>query len=56
MAFRVDLQTEIGTGFVDIQDPKMCAAKKNNNDPDCPSFFQAMNGECSEQSTEAMKK
>jgi hypothetical protein len=57
MAYKAELQTENDTGLVDIQDPRVFAAKKNKNyDADCPNLFQAMNGEFAEQYLEAMKK
>jgi hypothetical protein len=55
MAYKADLQTETLTGYIDISDPKVYAAKEKN-DPDAHSLFQAMNGEFAEQYMEAMKK
>jgi hypothetical protein len=57
MDYKAELQTENDTGLVDIQDPRVYAAKKKKNyDADCPNLFQAMNGEFAEQYLEAMKK
>jgi hypothetical protein len=45
MVYKTELQTENDTGLVDIQDPRVYAAKKKKTyDEDCPNLFQAMNG------------
>jgi hypothetical protein len=50
MAYKTELQTDNDTGSVDIQDPKVYAAKtKKTYVEDCPNLFQAMNGEFAEQ-------
>jgi hypothetical protein len=57
MAYKTELQTDNDTGLVDIQDPRVYAAKKKKTyDEDCPKNFQAINGEFAEQYLEAMKK
>jgi hypothetical protein len=57
MAYKAELQTDNDTGLVDIQDPRVYAAKKKKTyDEDCPNLFQAMNGEFAEQYLQAMKK
>jgi hypothetical protein len=57
MDYKAELQTDNDTGLVDIQDPRLYAAKKKKNyDEDCPNLFQAMNGEFAEQYLEAMTK
>jgi hypothetical protein len=42
--------------LIDIFYRRVYATKKQSNDPDIPSLFQAINGECGEQYLEAMKK
>jgi hypothetical protein len=57
MAYKAELQTDNDTGLVDIQDPRVYAAKKKKTyDEYCPNLFQAMNGEFAEQYLEAMNK
>jgi hypothetical protein len=56
VTYQAELQTENDTSLVDIQDPRVYAAKKKNYDEDCPNLFQAMNGEFADQYLEAMKK
>jgi hypothetical protein len=53
--YKAELQTDLATGHVDIQDPRVYAAKKKD-DPDAPSMYQALHGEHAEQYMEAMKK
>jgi hypothetical protein len=57
MDYKAELQTENDTGLVDIQDPRVYAAKKKKTyDAYCPNLFQSMNGEFAEQYLEVMKK
>jgi hypothetical protein len=53
--YKAELKTDLATGHVDIQDPRVYAAKKKD-DPDAPSLYQALHGEHAEQYMEAMKK
>jgi hypothetical protein len=55
LAYKDELQTNLATGNVDIQDPRVYAAKKKE-DTDAPSLYQALHGEHAEQYMEAMKK
>jgi hypothetical protein len=55
LAYKAELQTDLVTGHVDIQDPRVYAAKKKE-DPDEPTLYQALHGEHAEQYMEAMKK
>jgi hypothetical protein len=57
VAYKAELQTDNDTGLVDMQYPRVYAAKKKKTyDEDCPNLFQATNGEFAEQYLEAMKK
>jgi hypothetical protein len=57
MAYKAELQTDNDTGFIDIQDPRVYAAKKKKTYNEYfPNLFQAMNGEFAEQYLEAIKK
>jgi hypothetical protein len=42
MAYKAELQTDFGTGLVDIADPRVYAARFRSNDTNFPSFFQTM--------------
>ena len=55
LAYLSELHTCFDTGFVNITDPQVYAAKKCGNDADNPTFHQAINGPDSEEFIKAMK-
>ena len=55
LAYTAELFTCCDTGFHDITDPRVYAAKTRQNDPDSPTFHQAINGENAEEYIKAMQ-
>jgi Reverse transcriptase (RNA-dependent DNA polymerase) len=54
LAYMASLYTCHDTGFENISDPRMYAAKHRMNNPDMPNFNQALNGEHAEEWVRAM--
>jgi hypothetical protein len=55
LAYMASLYTCHDTGLENISDPCMYAAKHRKDDPDSPTFHQAINGENAEDYIQAMK-
>jgi hypothetical protein len=55
LAYTAELFTCCDTGFHDITDPQVYAAKTRQNNPDSPTFHQALYGENSEEYIKAMQ-
>lgn len=55
LAYLAGLHTCYDTGLENISDPRVYAAKQRKDDPDSPTFHQAMNGEHAEDYIQAMK-
>ena len=56
LCYLAELHTDHNNGISNIIDPRAYAAKAKFNDPDQPSYHQAMNGEHASEYVEAMKK
>jgi len=56
LAYLAELQTDFESGIINVNDPRAYAAKMRKNDPDNPSYHQAMNGADVDSYVEAMKK
>ena len=55
LAYLAGLYTCYDTGLENISDPRMYAAKHKKDDPDSPTFQQAMNGPDSSEYIKAMQ-
>ena len=55
LAYSAELHTCFDTGIYDITDPQVYASKTQKNDPDTPTFHQAIHGEHSEEYIKAMQ-
>ena len=55
LAYMASLSTCHNTGLENISNPRMYAAKHHKDDPDSPTFHQAINGENAEDFIQAMK-
>jgi hypothetical protein len=55
LVYQAELQTDMRSGDVDIQDPRVYSAKKKY-DPDMPILYEALHGEHANQYMEAMKQ
>jgi hypothetical protein len=55
MAYQAELQTDMNSGDVDIQDPRVYSTK-NKSYPNIPSVYEALNGEHADRYMEAMKQ
>ena len=56
LAYQADLHTDLHTGEVNCNDPRLYVAKTKGSDPDYPSFAEATQGEHSKEYIEAMMK
>ena len=56
LAYTAELLTCHDTGISNITDPRVYAAKLRGNDPDSPTFHQALNGENAEEYIKAMQE